>query len=317
MTFCAVEVTIFRVLAYHQGQSPEMSWRHGTAVDHRGCELLGNSPWYEETSTECDSRGTRCRAVGIPVLYLATRYAVLDALKYLTTHVEALPIGGKMRVILPPASVDARVGRKQRVAASVEGWLSVAHVACAYGELEILKWALTESKTDGAEQRARKYVGPGRHVRPDLLLRDPRGRLAIHYCALAGDPRLLRTLLNNSIVISEQRRVQLIARDDEGRTAEELLSSRIIEDNREHNRNSRNTRQRRKRQHMGMGGTQVHGQGMNDAMSLLQESLLVIQAAKHDLVVQGDTSMGTIDDVSTPRQARVEQHRHQPGRIEY
>eukprot|EP01043_Picozoa_sp_COSAG02_P068555 COSAG02_NODE_11425_length_1726_cov_1.520590_2_plen_319_part_00 len=313
LCFCTIAVTIFWILAIQQGQSPEMSWRHGTATEHRGCGLLGNSPWFEETSTECNSHGTDCRAVGIPVLYLATRYASLDALQYLTTHVEALSIGDRMRVILPPASVTARVSPNQQLASGVEGWLNVAHVACAYGELEILKWVLAQSTT--AATAKREKVGLGR--RPDLLLRDPRGRLAIHYCALADDPQLLGTLLSKSIVGSEERRAQLMARDDDGKTAEDLLSSRIFEEGHGRNRNTANVRQRNKRQHNSMSGAQFHGQRVANPTSWLQESLRVIQAANQDLTPQGDTtSRGARDDTSSRREPRLEQQQHQRQRLE-
>lgn len=315
LRFCTVDVTIFRMLACQQGQSPETSaqdgWRHGTATDHRGCGLLGSSPWFDETSVECNSRGTDCRAVGIPVLYLATRYASLDALKYLTTHVEALSIGGRMRVILSPASVAAQVSADRHLAVGVEGWLNVPHAACAYGHLDVLRWALGQPITYGAGQRTDARLG--RHVRPDLLLRDARGRLAIHYCALADDPQLLAALLSKTMVAPEQRRAQLMARDDEGRTAEELLSSRIIEEGREQNRISRNVRKRRKHQQKAVGGAQMHGQSMNATTSSLHESLRVIQAAKHDLPPQGDTSRG---DAGPQRDARLEQQRHQRGRVD-
>ncbi len=217
-----------------------------------------------------------------------------------------------MRVILPPASATIQVGPKQHLSAGMEGWVNVAHVACAYGELEILRWVVTQPTTYGGGQGA--DVGLGRHVRPDLLLKDPRGRLAIHYCALADNPQLLDTLLNRTTVVPEIRRAQLMARDDEGRTVEELISSRILEEGRGKNRNSRTVR-KRKQPHKGVG-TQLHGQRMDDATSWLHESLHVIQAAKRDLTPQGDTSRGPGDDVGPLRDAALEPQRHTRGRID-
>ena len=55
------------------------------------------------------------RMLMLQVLYLAVRYAALEALQYLTAHVKTLPIGSRMRVILPPPNqVRTRVGHLVR-----------------------------------------------------------------------------------------------------------------------------------------------------------------------------------------------------------
>jgi hypothetical protein len=193
-----------------------MGWRHGPASDHRTCQLLGTSPWFEDNGMECNSRGMDCQAVGIPVLYLAARYGALEALQYLTTHVRALPIGSRMRAIVPPQDHAATIGAikprsggsasKQSVAVGAMGWINLAHVACAYGELEVLQWALNHSSTLGDELTVPNAEDANGL---DLLLKDPRGLLAIHYCAKeSDDPRLLGALLSEAVG-SGQRIAQL------------------------------------------------------------------------------------------------------------
>lgn len=246
-------------------------------MDHRGCDLLGTSPWFENINTECNSRGMDCDVVGIPVLYLATRYAALDALKYLTAHANAFSIGGRMRAVLSAAPSTTRVGQKQQPdAAGVEaGWFNIAHVACAYSSVQILEWALNQTRISTAEQ------GPATAPRVDLLLRDPRGRLPIHYCAdLADDPRLLGALLSNTMVDAAHRKAQLMARDEHGRTAEELLSNRLLEP--ESGRNSRTPGRSRKHQHGDTLDAHMHGRG-NGPTRWLYKALDVIQMAKDEL----------------------------------
>lgn len=285
-----------------------MNWRHGTPADHRGCGLLGSSPWFDETSVECNSHGVDCRGAEIPVLYLATRYGALDALQYLTAHVQVLPIQARMRVVVAPASTTTapRVSRQKQPVAGVEGWINVAHVACAYGERQILEWSLnssansTQSSTTIMSAERRAKARPESRMPLDLLLlSDPTGRLPIHYCASsADDPQLLRALLSSS---SERRIAQLEARDHEGNTAEDLLSSRILKETHQSRRGSRNAG---KQHHHQKGDVQdlVQSHSSNRGPRWwLDESLRVIKAAAADELTEQWEGSPTEDGPNTAR----------------
>lgn len=254
-----------------------MAWRHGPASDHRTCQLLGTSPWFEEIGMECNSRGMDCQAVGIPVLYLAARYGALEALQYLTAHVKALSVGSRMRVILPPPTTGKAIAARSskssaRPPAGAMGWINLAHVACAYGELEILEWALNHSSTASAGLPAGKVEDGSL----DLQLKDPRGRLAIHYCAReADDPRLLGALLSGAMD-SARRIGQLMGKDGEGKTAEDLLASRL------------QAEQRHGQKRQGQQGRGARGKRGDGGRRWVFESLMVVQGATNELL-QGES----------------------------
>ena len=183
------------------------------------CNMLGTSPWFEQPSaapegwvlaTGATAPEAQQEPPGIPVLYLAVRYGVIDVLQYLTAAgVSGLNVGTEMPVPLAKARRKVKPGQALPPMALRTGVINVAHAACAYGELAILRWALAAD--------------------PSIVsLVDQSGAIPLHYCARQADARLLEVLLKSGGALSaDERRMQLLARDGEGKTAETIAEEKL------------------------------------------------------------------------------------------
>jgi hypothetical protein len=104
--------------------------------------------------------------------------------------------------------VDDESGSRDEGPHAINAAINLAHVACAYGELAILRWAL--------------------QIQPAIAVAlDPKGQLAIHVCISESmDPRLIEALLEPGVVSDGDCERQLATEDSNGMTPARLLAAK-------------------------------------------------------------------------------------------